>query len=179
MTGRPGLINIAQSLTVESAHYRALTRNAAPFAGPNHGSSVFMPSFSLHPQLALDCHPVGDLALSQVLLLNDRRYPWVILVPRRAGIREIYELATDDRIMLLAESCRVGRFLMAVFDGTKLNVGALGNLVPQLHLHHVVRQVGDPAWPGPVWGHSAAAPYRAAELAERIALLRKGLAIDA
>jgi diadenosine tetraphosphate (Ap4A) HIT family hydrolase len=135
--------------------------------------------FVLHPRLQADCHPVGDLALSRVLLLDERRYPWVILVPRRAGIGEIHELDRDDRWALLEESCRLGAFLLEAFGGEKLNVAALGNLVPQLHLHHVVRQTGDPAWPGPVWGHSAAEPYAADELARRLQVLRRGLAITA
>jgi len=137
-----------------------------------------MNDFVLHPQLAADCHMIGDLPLSHVLLLNDRRYPWVILVPRRAEVREIYQLPPVDRSQLLDESCRVGKLLMNVFGGDKLNVGALGNLVPQLHIHHVVRHIDDPAWPGPVWGHSPAEPYREAELAERLTLLFQGLGLE-
>jgi diadenosine tetraphosphate (Ap4A) HIT family hydrolase len=135
--------------------------------------------FILHPRLRNDCHPVGDFSLSQVLLLDDRRYPWVILVPRRAGIREIHELSHPDRSTLLDESCRLGAFLLAAFNGDKLNLGALGNLVPQLHLHHIVRFSNDPAWPGPVWGHSPAQPYPADELTERLTVLRQGLALTA
>lgn len=112
------------------------------------------------------------------MLLNDARYPWVILVPRRVAVREIYELDDADRRSLLHESCRVGEFMMRAFSGEKLNIGALGNLVPQLHLHHVVRQTADPAWPGPVWGHSPAVPYVAGRLTERIALLRDGLGLN-
>lgn len=135
--------------------------------------------FILHPRLQADCHRVGEFALSRVLLLDDRRYPWLILVPRRAGIREIHELGDRDRSALLDESCRLGAFLLEAFDGEKLNLGALGNLVPQLHLHHIVRHRGDPAWPGPVWGHSPAEPYPAGELAKRLAVLRQGLDIAA
>jgi diadenosine tetraphosphate (Ap4A) HIT family hydrolase len=136
-----------------------------------------MERFSLHTQLRADCHAVGDLDLSRVLLLDDARYPWVILVPRRAGVREVYQLAEADRRMLLDESCRLGEFMMRAFGGDKLNIGALGNLVPQLHVHHVVRFAGDPAWPGPVWGHSPRVPYGQGALAERLRLLREGLAI--
>jgi diadenosine tetraphosphate (Ap4A) HIT family hydrolase len=136
-------------------------------------------TFSLHPQLASDCHLLGDLGLSQVLLMDDSRYPWVILVPRRAGAREIYQLADGDRRSLLEESCLTGEFMMQAFAGGKLNVAALGNLVPQLHLHHIVRRKGDPAWPGPVWGHSAAVPYPQQLLAERMRVLRNGLSIAA
>jgi len=134
-------------------------------------------TFSLHAQLQADCHPVGDLALSRALLLDDSRYPWVILVPRRPGVREIYQLAAGDRVALLEESCRVGEFMMQAFGGDKLNLGALGNLVPQLHLHHVVRYRDDPAWPGPVWGHSPRIGYAPQALADRLALLRSGLGI--
>ena len=137
-----------------------------------------MTDFALHPRLAADCRPIGDLPLSRVLLLNDRRYPWVILVPRRADVGEIYQLSSTDRSQLLDESCRVGELLIQEFDGDKLNIGALGNLVPQLHLHHVARHDDDPAWPGPVWGHSPAVPYQAEALDARLAELRTGLAID-
>jgi len=133
--------------------------------------------FNLHPRLASDCHPLGDLPLSRVLLLDDSRYPWLILVPRRPDIREIYQLDATDRESLLEESCQVGEFMMRAFKGEKLNVGALGNLVPQLHLHHIVRNSSDPAWPGPVWGHSAAVPYKRQMLAERLQMLREGLSI--
>jgi diadenosine tetraphosphate (Ap4A) HIT family hydrolase len=134
-----------------------------------------MEPFRLHPQLEADCHPVGDLKLSRVLLLDDCRYPWVVLVPRRSGVREIFELAPGDRRDLLEESCRVGEFMMAAFAGDKLNIGALGNLVPQLHLHHVVRHRDDPAWPGPVWGHAPRQAYAPQALRDRISLLREGL----
>lgn len=136
-----------------------------------------MTEFELHPQLAADCHRVGDLPLSRVLLLNDRRYPWVVLVPRRADMREIYQLSPVDRAQLLDESCRVGEWLMHRFGGDKLNIGALGNLVPQLHIHHVVRRVDDPAWPGPVWGHSPAEPYPEMELTDRLLCLREALGV--
>ena len=135
--------------------------------------------FALHPQLAADCHVVGDLGLSRVLLLDDRRYPWVVLVPRRDDITEIYQLQAADRAALIEESCRVGETLMALFGGDKLNVGALGNLVPQLHLHHVVRHRDDPAWPGPVWGHSPARPYAAGQRDEVLDRLRAALPLIA
>lgn len=138
-----------------------------------------MDTFSLHPQLQADSHLVGDLALSRVLLLDDSRYPWVILVPRRAGVRELYQLAVADRGAVLEESCRVGEFMMQAFAGDKLNLGTLGNLVPQLHIHHVVRYRDDPAWPGPVWGHSPRVGYGVQALTERLQLLRDGLGIDA
>jgi diadenosine tetraphosphate (Ap4A) HIT family hydrolase len=137
-----------------------------------------MAVFELDPRLAADTCPIGDLALSRVLLMNDRRYPWVILVPRRPGIRELYELTASDRSALLEESCRVSECLVALFAPEKLNLGALGNLVPQLHLHHVARWRGDPAWPGPVWGHSPAVPYDPAGLAQCLAMLGSCLNLE-
>lgn len=91
--------------------------------------------------------------------MNDRTWPWVILVPARPGIREIYELELEDQQRLLAESSALSKDMMARFDGDKMNVAALGNMVPQLHLHHIVRFQGDPAWPGPVWGVQPPVPY--------------------
>lgn len=119
--------------------------------------------FLLDERLAADTLEIGDLSLSRVLLMNDRRYPWVILVPRRAGIREWIDLPDPDAQQLWLESMQVCRVLRDNFGGDKLNIGALGNVVEQLHVHHVVRTRQDPAWPGPVWGHSAAEPYARAE----------------
>jgi diadenosine tetraphosphate (Ap4A) HIT family hydrolase len=120
----------------------------------------------LHPQLAADCIVLGRFPLCHLLLMNDRNYPWFILVPDRADIREIYQLEATDRNQLLNESCLLSEFLMNEFNGDKLNVAALGNLVPQLHLHHVVRYESDPAWPTPVWGKHAALPYSETALEE-------------
>jgi diadenosine tetraphosphate (Ap4A) HIT family hydrolase len=120
--------------------------------------------FALHPQLARDGVVMGDLPLSRLLLLNDARYPWFVLVPRREDITEIYQLEEAEQQQLLRESCQLGRAMMESFNGDKLNFGALGNLVPQLHLHHIVRFRTDPTWPGPVWGVGSALPYRADEL---------------
>jgi diadenosine tetraphosphate (Ap4A) HIT family hydrolase len=136
------------------------------------------PAFTLHPQLAGDCHLVGNLTLSTVLLLDDRRYPWVVLVPRVTGISELFELDQPQRHRLLDESCRLGAWMMDHFQGGKLNVAALGNLVPQLHLHHVVRHPDDPAWPGPVWGHSPRVPYTREAGDRVIEALREGLRPD-
>ena len=136
-----------------------------------------MHEFALHHQLAADCHVVGDLPLSTVLLFDEQRYPWVILVPRVPSIREIYELSGVQRERLVEESCAVGQFLLEAFAGNKLNIGALGNVVPQLHVHHVVRNVGDPAWPGPVWGHSPRQPYAQDACIERIAKITAGLGL--
>ncbi len=121
--------------------------------------------FTLHPQLAADCLVLGRFPLCQLLLVNDSHYPWFILVPERDGLREIFELDVADRQRLLDESCRLSEFLMREFDGEKLNLAALGNQVPQLHLHHIVRYRTDPAWPGPIWGRLPARAYTEVELA--------------
>jgi diadenosine tetraphosphate (Ap4A) HIT family hydrolase len=115
--------------------------------------------FTLHPQLQQDCIELGRFSLCRLLLLNDSRYPWCILVPQRDGIREIHELEADDQRQLLEESVRLGRFLAEEFRAHKLNVAALGNMVPQLHVHHIVRYSHDRAWPRPVWGLGEALPY--------------------
>ena len=126
-------------------------------------------TFVLDERLARDCHRLGSFELSLLLLMNDCRYPWFILVPQRPDLREIYELYDDDRRQLLHESCALGQALMTVFGGDKLNVAALGNVVPQLHVHHVVRHRGDAAWPAPVWGKGAPQAYSDRELRECLA----------
>jgi diadenosine tetraphosphate (Ap4A) HIT family hydrolase len=118
-------------------------------------------TFELHPRLAADCIVLGDLPLSRLLLMNDSRFPWCILVPRQAGLRELHELHAADGAKLFAELDRVSRALIDCCGAYKLNVGALGNLVPQLHVHVVARQPEDAAWPGPVWGSGPAVPYAA------------------
>ena len=128
--------------------------------------------FELHPQLARDCSVVGDLPLSRVLLMNDSNYPWLILVPRRAALRELYELEDADRVQFGRESTAIARSLMQLFAGDKFNVAALGNQVPQLHVHHIVRRTTDAAWPRPVWGVVPAAPYAGDELGRLLARLR-------
>jgi diadenosine tetraphosphate (Ap4A) HIT family hydrolase len=123
-----------------------------------------MPLFALHPTLARDTLEVVRLPLCRVLLMRDRRFPWLILVPEREAAREIHELAPADRTALVEEIARAGEVLTRLCQPDKLNVGALGNIVPQLHVHVVARSAGDPAWPGPVWGSGAAVPYAEGEL---------------
>jgi len=113
----------------------------------------------IHSQLTDDCIHLGRFRLCHLLLMNGRNYPWYILVPDRVDIREIYQLTPADRQQLLDESCLLSEFLMDEFEGEKLNVAALGNQVPQLHLHHIVRFETDPAWPSPVWGKQPPMPY--------------------
>jgi diadenosine tetraphosphate (Ap4A) HIT family hydrolase len=130
--------------------------------------------FTLHPTLARDTFELTRFPLCRVLLMNDRRFPWLILVPEREGIREIHELSPADRAALIEEIARSSEALTREFQPDKVNVGALGNIVPQLHIHIVARAATDPAWPGPVWGSGPAVPYTEEELAEvraRLALI--------
>ncbi|WP_188914281.1 HIT family protein [Salinarimonas ramus] len=115
--------------------------------------------FALDPRLDGDTVPVGDLALSSVLLMNDARHPWLILVPRRAGMVEIADLSEADAAALMAEIRIASRVLLEVAKPDKINVGTLGNMVAQLHVHVIARFASDPAWPGPVWGQGTRIPY--------------------
>ena len=142
----------------------------AAAAGRQAGVSGVQP-FALHPQLAKDCHRLGHFELGLLLLMNDAQYPWFILVPQRERLREIHQLADADQLLLLRESVALSRALMTAFRGDKLNLAALGNLVPQLHVHHIVRSKTDPAWPAPVWGRHLPKPYTPGELAARQAAL--------
>ena len=135
-------------------------------------------SFSLHPRLAADTFVLGDFPLCRLLLMNDAQYPWFILVPRREDAREIYLLDERDQQQLLRESSLLSRTLMDAFAGEKLNVAALGNVVPQLHVHHIVRYASDIAWPGPVFGKRPPQPYDAPARDRRIAALRDRLGAD-
>ncbi|MDK8464194.1 HIT family protein [Marinobacter sp. SS13-12] len=123
-------------------------------------------SFVLHERLEADTVSLGRSRLCEIRLMNDSNWPWVLLVPRVADVREIYQLTWEQQQQLLAESSLLGEGMMELFGGDKLNVAALGNMVPQLHLHHIVRHEGDPAWPGPVWGKLPPEPYSEEALAE-------------
>jgi diadenosine tetraphosphate (Ap4A) HIT family hydrolase len=120
--------------------------------------------WSLHPQLKQDTETIGDLALSRLLVSSDANYPWLLLVPRRPGASEIIDLDAGDQRQLITEIAIVSGALKAITACDKLNVAAIGNMVPQLHVHIVARRRDDPAWPKPVWG---AAPARAWDPAER------------
>ena len=132
-------------------------------------------TFALDPRLAADTHEIGDLALSRVLLMNDARYPWLILVPRRADLVEIADLDSVDRAALIEEIALVSAALRALPGVEKINVGALGNIVRQLHVHIVGRRLGDPAWPGPVWGEGVARRYEPEAAAALVGNLRREL----
>ncbi|HXJ02378.1 MAG TPA: HIT family protein [Micropepsaceae bacterium] len=136
-------------------------------------------SFTLHPRLAADTAIIADWPLSRVLVMNDKRFAWVILVPRRSDVSEIFDLDEAARIVLTNEITRVAERLKSwarTRGGCdKINIGMIGNLVPQLHIHVVARTKSDPAWPGTVWGVGKAIPYGAAELARVVTELRDDL----
>ncbi len=131
--------------------------------------------FQLHPQLRQDCEYLGCFTLCHVLWMRDANYPWAILVPDREAVCEIHELSTEDQAQLMRESCCLSRVLAERFEAHKMNLGALGNLVPQLHIHHVVRYRTDPAWPSPVWGRVPPRAYDPQTLAEICAGLKQAL----
>ncbi len=132
-------------------------------------------SFSLDQRLSQDTDFVADLPLCRVLLINDSRWPWLILVPRRESLVELTDLDVADRARLIEEAARAADWLKAYAKAEKINFGALGNVVRQLHVHLVARHAGDPAWPGPVWGFGAAVPYADAESHALIAAARAAL----
>lgn len=125
-------------------------------------------NFILHERLQQDCLLLGNFALSKLLLLNDCRFPWCILVPARAEISEIHQLDWNDQVQLLRESSHLAQCLTRIYRPDKLNIAAIGNLVPQLHVHHVVRYRDDAAWPSPVWGVGIAQPYTVVERDKQI-----------
>jgi diadenosine tetraphosphate (Ap4A) HIT family hydrolase len=136
-----------------------------------------MAAVILHDRLKADTAEVTRLDLSLLLLMNARQWPWLILVPQRPDVREIHELAPADRSPLIEEISRCSRVLADLFKPDKINIGALGNIVPQLHVHIVARSKMDPAWPKPVWGTIAPEPYPPDELAARLADLRSAFSI--
>lgn len=131
--------------------------------------------FRLDPRLFADTLSVGSLGLSRVLLMNDSRFPWLILVPEREGLTELTDLAPAECGTLMEEIAAASRALRAVARPDKINVGALGNIVRQMHVHVVARREGDAAWPGPVWGAGSAVPYGPEEKALILAALRDAM----
>jgi diadenosine tetraphosphate (Ap4A) HIT family hydrolase len=134
-------------------------------------------TFTLDPRLAADTLHIGDFSLSRVILMNDARFPWLILVPRRAGLTEIVDIDRAERAVLIEEIALACEALRALSRVDKINVGALGNIVRQLHVHVVARAIGDAAWPGPVWGAGAARRYDDSAAAELVAQMRRALAL--
>jgi len=122
--------------------------------------------FVLDPQLENDSIFLGEMPLCRLLLINDKQFPWFVLVPRRAETYEMYHLSLEDRAQMMVESCDLSAALADGFNASKMNVAALGNVVKQLHVHHIVRYESDMAWPGPVWGRQSMVPYSSSEIAE-------------
>jgi len=131
-----------------------------------------MTRFELDARLAADTEEIGVLPLSRVLLMKDSTYPWCVLVPSRPGIREMHELEAGDQQQLMSEITAVSSALQREFAADKMNVAALGNQVPQLHVHVIVRYTTDPAWPTPIWGRQPVAPYSPEELQQQLARIR-------
>ena len=118
----------------------------------------------ISPQLLNDCLILGRFSLCHLLLMRDANYPWFILVPDRNNISEIYQLSEEDQQHLLKESSSLAQYLMKSFNGDKMNIAALGNIISQCHIHHVVRYHTDAAWPGPIWEHLPSKAYTDLEL---------------
>ena len=131
--------------------------------------------FELDQRLRNDTLVVGDLALCRVLLMNDSRYPWLILVPKVAAVSEVFELTIEQQQCLWQETTAVSVVLKQLFQADKINIATLGNVVKQLHMHIVVRMQGDATWPAPVWGQGVAQPYSAEALKHICVQLHSGL----
>jgi len=132
--------------------------------------------FALHPQLAADTVAVTDLALCRVLFMDEPAWPWIVLVPRRANIREIIDLPAPERAVLMEEIAQASAVMQRLFRPEKLNVAALGNQTPQLHVHVIARFADDPAWPRPVWGVQPRQYYAVDARAARLAELKAAFA---
>ena len=135
--------------------------------------------FQLDPKLEGDSILIASLPLCEMLLMDDRQYPWIILVPRRPNLRELVELRANDSVQMQGESSAVSRLLLKAFHAEKLNVASLGNVVAQLHVHHIARFVNDVAWPKPVWGAVPAEPYSIDELESVIRLIKEHFILPA
>lgn len=133
--------------------------------------------FELDSKLRQDTIPIGGLVLSRLLLMNDATFPWLILVPAQPDIREIHELAQGQQMQLMAEITAISRLMADIFKPDKINVAALGNVVPQLHVHVIARFRTDPAWPDPVWGRAPAKPYEKSQAEHLLGAIRSRLAV--
>ncbi|MDW6025979.1 HIT family protein [Mesorhizobium sp. BAC0120] len=136
---------------------------------------VLKAGFALDPRIEADTQPVIWLGLCELRVMNDRRWPWLVLVPQRLGIEEVHDLTPLDQAMLTFESNMVAQALKRTTGCTKINTGALGNIVRQLHVHVIARNEGDPAWPGPVWGYGVRESYAPADLHQFCARLKAAL----
>lgn len=121
-------------------------------------------AFILHPRLKQDCIELGRFQLCRLLLMNDNQYPWFILVPEKPELSEIYQLNKSDQTLMIEESSYLSEKLAQIYDADKMNIASLGNIVSQLHIHHIVRYQTDKTWPGPVWGKLDPIPYAASEI---------------
>jgi diadenosine tetraphosphate (Ap4A) HIT family hydrolase len=135
--------------------------------------------WKLDSTLERDTVPVGDLPLSRVLLINDANYPWLLLVPRRTGAVEITDLEYVEQAQLMTEIAATGRVMKELTGCDKINTAALGNVVPQLHVHVIARKRGDAAWPKPVWGAVPPIAYDKSDLERVLAPLREKLTLKA
>ncbi len=132
-------------------------------------------TFQLHPRLKQDCIAIGRFELCRLLMMNDSQYPWFILVPERTDLQEIYQLSKAERELLTEESSYLAENMAVLYKADKMNIAAIGNRVPQLHIHHIVRYQTDIAWPAPVWGKFAAEPYTAQQIAENLTRIKAQL----
>jgi diadenosine tetraphosphate (Ap4A) HIT family hydrolase len=135
-------------------------------------------TFRLHPTLEKDCITLGTMGLCRLLLMNDSQFPWFILVPEIDGATEIFHLDKAQRGLLAEESSGLAQCLHTLYHADKINIAAIGNLVPQLHVHHVVRYRSDKAWPAPIWGKFPPAPYTEHEIADTANRILSALAIN-
>ena len=133
-------------------------------------------TFTLHERLAADSVEVCDFDVCKVLLMNDARYPWLILVPKRDQLTDLHQIEASEQAQVFAEITKAAEALEAIYSPFKLNVAALGNQVPQLHIHVIARQTDDDAWPGPVWGVGESTPYSSQALAQAVENVRGILA---
>jgi diadenosine tetraphosphate (Ap4A) HIT family hydrolase len=133
--------------------------------------------FALHQRLGADTAPLGDLPLCRVLLMDNAAWPWIVLVPRRPALREFHDLPAPDRAALMEEIAAASKAMAALPGTTKVNVGMLGNIVSQLHIHVVARREGDLNWPGPVWGFGSPARYAPGARDRLAASVREGLGL--
>lgn len=131
--------------------------------------------FALHPDLVRDTIEIARLPLCRVGLMNDATYPWLVLSPMLPALRDFHDVPPAHHVALMEEIGRASRALQQVYKPDKMNVAALGNATPQLHIHVIARFAGDPAWAKPVWGIVPAKPYEPAALGETIAKIRKAL----
>lgn len=138
---------------------------------------IMVTPFTLHPQLKKDCFEIADFPLCKLLLCNDSNYPWFILVPKVENVQDIYQLEWQQQQQLLNESSLLSELLMQVYQGDKMNIAALGNVVPQLHIHHIVRFKTDQSWPKPIWGQQAITPYTDEEIQSVISTIESKLLV--